>query len=46
MTRLVIQFMLQKGSINDHHHHHHHYYYYYYYYYYLLTGMQSSKLGM
>ena len=43
MTRLVIQFMLQKGSINDHHHHH---YYYYYYYYYLLTGMQSSKLGM
>ena len=41
MTRLVIQFMLQKGSINDHHHHH-----YYYYYYYLLTGMQSSKLGM
>ena len=42
MTRLVIQFMLQKGSINDHHHHHH----YYYYYYYLLTGMQSSKLGM
>ena len=44
MTRLVIQFMLQKGSINDHHHHY--YYYYYYYYYYLLTGMQSSKLGM
>ena len=36
MTRLVIQFMTQKGWINDYYCY---YYYYYYYYYYLNKGV-------
>ena len=36
MTRLVIQFMLQKGWIND-------YYYYYYYYYESDSGNEGNE---